>query len=114
MVILWNMIRVAVVVVIIVTVAEISRRYPRWGAILLSLPLVSILAFVASWFQHKDLPAISRVARETLFLVPLSLPFFLPFAFAQRLGLSFWGAFSAGICITSVFIGAWVYFSPQQ
>jgi hypothetical protein len=114
MVILWNIIRVTVVAVIVVTVAEISRRYPRWGAILLSLPLVSILAFLASWFQHKDLPAISRVARETLILVPLSLPFFLPFAFAQRLGLSFWGAFSIGICITTMIIGTWVYFSPQQ
>lgn len=70
--------------------------------------------FLASWFQHKDLPAISRVARDTLILVPLSLPFFRPFAFAQRLGLSFWGALAMGICIRTTIIGAWVYFSPQQ
>ena len=114
MIILWNIARVVIVSVIVVTVAEISRRYPRWGAILLSLPLVSILAFLASWFQHKDLPIISRVARETLILVPLSLPFFLPFAFAQRLSLGFWGSFVAGIGITVVTIGIWLYFAPQE
>ncbi|MCE9527047.1 MAG: hypothetical protein K8R36_13440 [Planctomycetales bacterium] len=113
MAILWYIVRVVIVAVIVVSVGEISRRYPRWGALLLSLPLISILAFLASWFQHKDLPAISRVARETLILVPLSLPFFLPFAFSQRLGLSFWGSLASGIGITVIIIGIWLYFAPR-
>ncbi len=113
MVIIWNFARVVIVAVIVVTVAEISKRYPRWGAFLLSLPLVSILAFLVSWFQHKDLPAISRLARDTLVLVPLSLPFFLPFVFAQRLGIGFWGCFAAGLALATVSVGIWLYFSPQ-
>jgi hypothetical protein len=68
---IWNIARVGIVAVIVVAVAELSKRYPRYGALLLSLPIVSILAFLLSWFQHRDLPAISKLARETLVLVPL-------------------------------------------
>lgn len=105
----WNLARVALAAVIVVAVAESSKRYPRAGALLLSLPLVSILAFVAAWLQHRDLPAISRVARETLVLVPLTLPFFVPLAFAERLGLGFWSAFAAGIGLAAAAIVAWTW-----
>jgi hypothetical protein len=57
----------------IVAVAELSKRYPRYRALLLSLPIVSILAFILSWFQHQDLPVISRLANEALVVVPLGL-----------------------------------------
>lgn len=113
MAVLWYLVRVVIVAIIVVTVGGISRRNPRWGALLLSLPLVSILAFLVSWYQHKVLAVISRVARDTLILVPLSLPFFLPFAFAQRLGLIFWGSFGTGIGIVVIIIATWLYFSPQ-
>jgi hypothetical protein len=110
--IVWNIVRVGIVGVTVVVVAELSKRYPRYGALLLSLPMVSILAFLLSWFQHRDLPAISRLARETLILVPLGLPFFIPFAFATRLGLGFWSCFAAGIILASLAIGAWMLLGP--
>ncbi|MCE9525179.1 MAG: hypothetical protein K8R36_03890 [Planctomycetales bacterium] len=110
----WYVVRVIIVAVIVVTVATISRRFPRWGALLLSLPLVSILAFLLSWFQFKDLPAISRLSRDTLIFIPLSLPFFLPFAFAQRLGIGFWTAFAAGLALTVCVIGTFLIFAPSK
>jgi hypothetical protein len=112
--IVWNLVRVVVVAVTVVAVAELSKRYPRYGALLLSLPIVSILAFLLSWFQHRDLPAVSRLARETLILVPLGLPFFLPFAFANRWGLDFWSCLIAGLVLASVTIGAWMWLGPTN
>jgi hypothetical protein len=107
----WNIVRVFLVASIVVAVAELSKRYPRIGALLLSLPIVSILAILAGWFQHKDLPAISRLARETLLLVPLGLPFFVPLAFSQRLGLGFWSSFGAGLFLASLTIGSRILFA---
>jgi hypothetical protein len=98
----------------IVGVTELSRRSPRLGALLLTLPLVSILAFVMSWTKDRDLTAVSRLARETLVLVPLGLPFFVPLAFAGRLGLGFWPAFWAGVLLASLTVGAWMWLGPQQ
>jgi hypothetical protein len=110
----WNLLRLVLVAVIVVAVAEVSRRYPRAGAVLLSLPLVSLLAFTASWLQHRDLPAISKMARETLVLVPLSLPFFVPFALASRWGLGYWSSFAAGTILAAVTILSYLTVWPQK
>jgi hypothetical protein len=98
---------------VIVGVTVLSSRFPRWGAFLLTLPLVSILAFVTVWGQKHDLRSISQVARETLVLVPLGLPFFVPLAWAERWGLSFWGAFGLGLLLASVTVGLWLWLGPK-
>jgi hypothetical protein len=109
----WNIVRVVFVAIIVVAVAELSKRYPRYGALLLSLPIVSILAFLLSWFQHRDLFAISQLSRETLVLVSLGLPFFVPFALSTRLHTGFWSCFVAGIFFASLTIGAWLVWGPR-
>jgi len=110
----WNIARIVIAAVIIVAVAELSRRYPRYGAVLLSLPVISILAFLFAWMQHRDLPAISQLARDTLILVPLGLVFFLPFAFAQRLGWSFWTCFGSGTILAAATIAIWLTLFPEE
>ena len=109
----WPVLRVILAAVIIVAVGEMSKRSPRYGALLLSLPVVSVLAFLFAWFQNHDLPSISKLARETLILVPLGLPFFVPFAFAERLGLGFWTCLMAGIVLAAATIGAWLGWAPS-
>ena len=101
-------IRVFVSAILIATVSEVSRRSPRLGAILLSLPIISILAFGASWFRDHDLKALSQMAKETLVLVPLGLPFFVPLAFVDRLGLGFWPAILVGLVLAILLIVVWL------
>jgi hypothetical protein len=108
----WNVLRVILVAVIVVSVAELSKRQPRLGGLLLSLPLMSILAFLVSYLQHHDLPSVSRLAKDTLILVPLGLPFFLPLAFAQRLGIGFGTAMVLGVVLASLTIGVWLVYGP--
>jgi hypothetical protein len=99
---------------IVVGVSLLAKSQPRLGAFLLTLPIVSIVAFVSVWHQRHDLPAVSGLARETLVLVPLGLPFFVPLAFAPRLGLSFYGAFSLGLAMASVTVGLWLWLGPER
>src|SRR4051812_33838120 len=98
---------------IVMGVTVLSNRYPKWGAFLLTLPLVSILAFLASWQQKHDLKSPSQVARETLVLVPLGLPFFAPLAFAGKFGLGFWAAFGLGFLLAGITIGLWLWLGPR-
>ncbi len=107
------LLRVVVPVLIILAVSEVSRRSPRLGALLLSLPLASILAFGAAWLRDHDLKSLSQMARETLILVPLGLPFFVPLAFAERIGLSFWTAMFAGLLLATIAVGLWLRFSSS-
>jgi hypothetical protein len=112
---MWMLIARGVIAgIVVVGVTILSNSYPRWGALLLSLPLVSILAFLSGWSQGRDLAAISRLARETLVLVPLGLPFFVPLAFAERLNLGFWTAFTFGSVLALIFVGLWLRFGPSS
>ncbi len=89
------LVRAMIAAAVIVAVTEFGRHSPRLGGFILSLPLVSMLAML-SWFHDHDIAAVSRLSRETLVFVICGLPFFVPLAFAQQLGLGFWGAMATG------------------
>ena len=105
--------RAIIAAIVVVGVSEMAERFPRFGALLLTLPIVSIIAFIAVWQKTQDINVVTRLGRETLILVPLGLPFFVPFAFSQRLGLNFWSAFVTGLALASVTIGLWFWLGPQ-
>ncbi len=109
----WTITKTVIAAVTVVAVSEIANRFPRLGALLLTLPVLSILAFIFTWTGRRDLTTISRLARETLVLVPLGLPFFLPLAFAARLGLNFWSALTCGVLLASLAIGLWFWLGPE-
>jgi hypothetical protein len=54
---------------------------------------------------------ISKMARQMLILVPLSLTFFVPLAFAGRLHLSFWPAFGIGLSLVTAAVTAYLWFT---
>jgi len=110
----WTIVKVGIAAVTIVVVSEMAQRLPRMGALLLTLPVVSIIAFIMTWVEHRDLSAVSRLSRETLVLVPLGLPFFVPLGFADKLGLSFWPAFAAGLVLASITIGLYFWLDPSR
>ena len=111
---MWQLIvRGVIAGAVVVTASELAKRSPRVGAVVLTLPLVSIVAFIAAWYRDRDLVSVSRLARETLVLVPLGLPFFLPLAFAHRLGLQFWTAFALGLVLAAATISLWLWLGPK-
>jgi len=66
--------------IIIGVSTEVARRNPSIGGWILSLPLVSIIAFSLMGYQGASANALGEYAKSTLIFVPLSLVFFLPFA----------------------------------
>lgn len=110
----WTIVKIGIASVTIAVVSDVSQRFPRVGALLLTLPVISIIAFVMTWVQHKDLSTISRLSRETLVLVPLGLPFFIPLAIADRWRLAFWPAFFVGLLLATSLIGLWFWLGPKE
>lgn len=106
-------VRTFLAALIIGIVSEFSHRSPRVGAVLLTLPIISIMAILMTWFRDHDLKNLSQLSRETLILVPLGLPFFVPLAFADQLGLRFWSALAAGLILASLTVGGWLVFGPS-
>lgn len=89
--------------VIIMVVSEIAKRSPAFGALIASLPLVSLLAIIWLWRDTGDTTRIANHAEATFWYVIPSLPMFLAFPYMLRHGVAFWWAL-AGACALTVML----------
>lgn len=86
--------------VIVAVVSEIARRSPAFGALIASLPLVSILGILWLWRDTSDTARIADHAQATFWFVLPSLPMFLLFPFLLRSGANFWLALGLSCALT--------------
>ena len=86
--------------VLIAAASEIARRWPGWGALVVSLPLVSILAMLWLWRDTGDPIRLAAHSEATFWFVLPSLPMFLLIPLMLRQGWSFWAALLAGCALT--------------
>lgn len=83
-------IKVAVSAVVIVAVSEIAKRSSLWGALLASLPLTSLLAFVWLYLDTGESEPVAALAQSIFWLVLPSLVLFTALPLLLRAGWSFW------------------------
>ncbi len=86
--------------VIIAVVSEVSRRAPALGALIVSLPLVSLLAIIWLWNDTRDVARIADHAQSTFWFVLPSMPMFLVLPMLLRSGVGFWPALGASCVLT--------------
>lgn len=97
---LYLLIKAAISGVIIATVSEIAKRYPGFGALIASLPLVSVLGMIWLWRDFPDAPNMASHAEATFWFVLPSLPMFLVIPALMRRGVDFWLALGLGCVLT--------------
>lgn len=85
---------------LIVAIAEIGKRLPAMGALVASLPLVSVLGMILLWRARPDAENMALHAEATFWYVLPSLPMFLLIPALLRHGAPFWLALLAGCALT--------------
>jgi hypothetical protein len=88
--------------VIIMAVSEIAKRSPAFGALVVSLPLVSLLAILWLWRDTGDTKRIADHAEATFWYVLPSLPLFLVLPAMLRNGVPFWWALLSSCVLTFI------------
>jgi hypothetical protein len=73
---MYFLIKTLITAIIIAAISELSRRYTLWAALLASLPLTSILAFIWMYWDTKDTGKIIELSYSVFWLVFPSLAFF--------------------------------------
>ena len=63
------------------------------------LPLTTLLALAFSQLEWGNSTQSVEYAKSVFLAIPVSLLFFVPFLFAQKLNLSFWGCYFSGIVL---------------
>jgi hypothetical protein len=99
--------------VIIAAVSEIAKRSPAFGALVASLPLVSVLAIIWLWRDTGDTVRIANHAEATFWYVIPSLPMFLAFPYMLRHGVGFWHALVAACALTVALYGVTVLIAAR-
>lgn len=85
---------------IIVAASEIAKKSTLYGAVLISLPLISIISIVWLYNDTKDVEQVANYAEGIMWLVIPSLLFFIILPFLLRRDWSFEAAISIGIIAT--------------
>jgi hypothetical protein len=97
---LYLMVKAALSGALIAAASETARRSPALGALIVSLPLTSLLALIWLWHDTGDTQRIAALAQSTFWYVLPTLPMFLLMPLLLRHGVGFWLTLTAGCALT--------------
>lgn len=102
---LWLIVKYLVTAAVVVLVSELARRSDRAGALMASLPLVTVLTLIWLYVEKQPSEKLANHAWYTFWYVLPTLPMFLAFPLLlSRLG--FWPAMVASAVLTVALFGA--------
>lgn len=107
---LYTAVKIAITAVLVVAISEIGKRSSVLGAILASLPITSLLAFIWIYGETGDTSKIAALSTSIFWYVLPSLVLFLALPFLLGHGYGFWLslAMSAALTFTAYAAMAWV------
>jgi hypothetical protein len=110
---LYLFLKAALSGVIVAAVSEIAKRSPAFGALVASLPLVSVLGMIWLWRDTHDPQRMAAHAGATFWYVLPSLPMFLLIPGMLQRGAPFWAALVAGCALTVCLYLAMTWIGPR-
>jgi hypothetical protein len=94
------LLKVLISALVVAGASELARRYSVIGALLVSLPLTSILAMIWLWRDGEPAAKIADFSASVFWLVLPSLLLFISMPLMLRAGYGFWPSLGAGCALT--------------
>lgn len=94
--------KIAITCALVVAISEISRRSSLAGAILASVPIVSVLAMVWLYLDTREIAPVNALSRSIVWLVLPSLVLFIVLPWLTEKGLGFFPSLAIAIGATIV------------
>ncbi len=93
----YYLVKVVVSALIVVAISEIAKRHSGFAALVASLPLTSLLAFV--WLHLEGVPAekVAGLSWQIFWLVIPSLVLFVLLPLLLRNGVGFWTSLAVSV-----------------
>ena len=96
----YYLIKIFITTLLIVAISEIAKRSTFVGALLASIPLISLLAMVWLYIDTKDVTKVSTLAVSVFWLVLPSLALFVTLPLLLKQGLNFYISILISILVT--------------
>ena len=98
---------------LVALISTIARRYPGWGGLLASLPLVSVLAMLWLYGETREPEKVAALAMSTFWFILPSLPMFLLIPLMLRAGWSFGVTMVAAVVVTMLLYAGMSWLAPR-
>jgi hypothetical protein len=85
----YYILKIAITTILIVAISEIAKRSSVIGALLASIPLVSVLAILWLYSDTKDVAKVSALSTSIFWLVLPSLALFVALPLLLKQGYNF-------------------------
>ena len=105
----WYLTKIAITAVLIVLISEISKTSSFFGALLASVPLVSVLAIFWIYFETKDMQQITSLTANIFWLVIPSLSFYIALPILLKAQVPFLTSMIIGLAIMIGFYLVMIY-----
>ncbi|MFW2367711.1 MAG: DUF3147 family protein [Desulforhopalus sp.] len=96
----YYLIKIGVTTVLIVAISELSRRNSFIGAVLASIPIISVVAMFWLYNETNDIAVVSSLSKSIFWLVLPSLTLFLTLPVLLKTGLPFYPSMGIAIGVT--------------
>jgi len=101
----YYIVKVSITVLLVVMISELSKRNSFLGALLASVPLVSVLAMIWLYVDTGDVAKVSELASSVFWLVLPSLALFIALPLMLSQGVNFYLSLTISIVITVICYG---------
>ena len=109
----YLLLKAAISGVLVAIASQLARRFPGFGALVASLPLVSVLGMIWLWRDKPDAGNMADHVQATFWYVLPSLPMFLVMPVLLRRGLPFWTSLAAGCSLTVALYLGMTWLAPR-
>ncbi len=96
----YYIIKISLSAALIMLISEIAKRSSFWGAVLASLPFISIIAFIFLYEETKDTQEVSKLSTDIFWLVIPSLALFIALPLLLKRGFNFYLSLGIACLIT--------------
>ena len=72
--------------ILVAAISTVARRYPGWGGLVASLPLVSVLSMLWLYGETRDAEAVAKLSLGAFWFFLPSIPMFLVIPALLRAG----------------------------
>jgi hypothetical protein len=102
---LFILTKYALTAAVVVIASEIAKRSDKMGALIGSLPIVTIMVMIWLYVENQGVEKIANHAYYTFWYVIPTLPMFLAVPFMLYRGINFWIAIAVGVLVTFILLG---------
>ena len=107
------LIKAAVSGLLVALISTVARRYPGWGGLVASLPLVSVMAMLWLYGETRDTEKVAALAMSTFWFFLPSMPMFLLIPLMLRSGWSFGVTMATAVAVTMLLYAGMNWLAPR-